>query len=227
MRHRGVRRTRYQGDDEVYFQVVCDPGHARTARELSALPQESRARVWADMIGSTSENGSIHAVSARDETPESIEEKLQELDQEIHRLQPGNGRDLVFGTGVAQDRDFRLGFLRASIYSPREAARQLSRHMELKALLFGREKVERSIRLEDLSDDDVETLKCGALQFLPQTDRGGRLVFVSRYQELVYKNPENIVSEPLDTKYARHAELSCLTLFWHSFEHYGICGCQL
>jgi hypothetical protein len=41
-------------DTGLYFKIVCDPGHERTARELRGLPKEMRERVWADMTGDPS-----------------------------------------------------------------------------------------------------------------------------------------------------------------------------
>jgi hypothetical protein len=189
-----------EDNDRLCFQVVCDPGHDRTTRELSALPRESRERVWADMIGATStskmhQNHPISQSIEDEEAPIRLEDKLTSMDLEIQSLPPGQGRDLILGTALGQARDCRLAFLRASMYNPREAVRRLSKHLECKVALFGRDKVEEQIFLKDLSDDDLVTLKCGAMQFLPQTDRGGRLVFVSRYQELVYEQPDNIVRQ--------------------------------
>jgi len=94
---------------------------------------------------------------------------------------------------LGQSRDCRVTFLTASGDDPTKAAHGLSKHMECKVSLFGRDKFEVPIGLEDLSDDDMATLKCGAMQFLPRMDRGGRLVFISRYQDMIFQEPENIV----------------------------------
>jgi len=188
-----------QSDDELYFSVICDPGHDRTVRELTALSRESRELVWADMIGAdppihSNRTRSSPTPSTRDETSSTaLEESLARMEQEIQSLPAGQGRELILNTALGQSRHCRASFLRASGDDPTKGAHGLSRHMECKASLFGRDKVEVPIGLEDLSDDDMATLKCGAMQFLPRMDRGGRLVFISRYQELVFQEPENIV----------------------------------
>jgi hypothetical protein len=188
----------------LYFQIVCDPGHERTARELSQLPRESRERVWADMTGREHSNSgnTLHqsSSSASDfkhtppqENSAFVQERLEALEGEIELLPPTEGLEMGLKTTLGNDSEFRLAFLRACDFDAAQAAQRFARHFEQKVMLFGNSKAGESIRLPDLCEDDLESLQCGAIQFLPKTDRGGRLVLVARYRNFVYKSPENLV----------------------------------
>ena len=175
--------------DGLYFKIVCDPGHERTTRELRQLPRESRERVWADMTGDL---GTAQQVSDPEEDHQFVQECLMKMNNDLQLLTTDENRQAL-QSQMAYDPMFRLMFLRAEDFDPSQAAHRMVRHFEQKKNLFGTDKLERDIRLSDLSSDDMDSLACGALQFLPRTDRGGRIVFVSRYRNFVYKEKENLV----------------------------------
>lgn len=187
--------------ENLYFQIVCDPGHERTARELSLLPRELRESVWADMTGTSIPDIRRRQVNSR--YPDSalngmddirlIDELLKAMAAEVTRLPQSKPIESALATDMAQDLHFRLAFLCAEEYDVTRAAERFIRHFEQKEALFGPSKAGVPIQLCDLSDDDCESLQCGAMQFLPKTDRGGRLVFVSRYRNFKYKTRENLV----------------------------------
>jgi hypothetical protein len=172
--------------DGLYFKIVCDPGHERTTRELRQLPRESRERVWADMTGDPSTS---NQKTDSEENPQFLQQHLETMNEELLKMNDNEALQCK----IARDPAFRLMFLRADDFDPYKAVQRMVRHFDQKCNLFGKEKIGRDIRLKDLSPDDMESLACGSLQFLPRTDRAGRLVFVSRYRSNVYKEKENSV----------------------------------
>lgn len=196
----------------LYFQIVCDPGHERTLRELSQLPKESRERVWADMIGATVQtyvaSGDLESMTnennrenRQQQDSPFVEEQLAKLNDEITVLSRKESLALqsALQSKVGKDPDLRHLFLRACDFDTNKTAQRMCRHFTQKLHLFGESKVGLPIRLSDLSSDDLETLHSGAIQFLPRTDRGGRLVLVARSRFFVYKRKENMVSESLSS----------------------------
>jgi hypothetical protein len=183
--------------DGLYFEIVCDPGNERTTRELRQLPRESREKVWADMTGdstATYYSSATGSVATAVEDPLVVKQALATLDQELGKATSVVMNLALQQTKVANDPAFRLSFLRVEDLDPYRAVQRIVRHFEQKHQLFGASKLGSDIRLKDLSEDDLESLYCGGMQFLPQTDRGGRLVMVSRYRNFVYKQKENMVS---------------------------------
>eukprot|EP00934_Nitzschia_sp_Nitz4_P008377 Nitzschia sp. Nitz4//scaffold12_size214221//47638//48898//NITZ4_001487-RA/size214221-snap-gene-0.112-mRNA-1//-1//CDS//3329534981//8367//frame0 len=184
----------------LFFKIVCDPGHERTVREMSALSKESREKVWADLSGETtgfvmSKAPAYGATSqsAVEEDSEYIQDCLHHFDVAIQGLARTTGLQLGLNTSLGHDAEFRLGFLRAEEFDPIRAAQRFQRHFDQKVALFGVQKVGDTIRLSDLSPEDMESLESGGLQILPKTDRAGRLVVVSRYREFKYQHKENLL----------------------------------
>ena len=87
-----------------------------------------------------------------------------------------------------------MKFLRAERYDAVEAAKRMIRFFELKKEIFGVEKLVRDITLQDLSDDDMDTLKCGCVQLCPRTDMAGRPILICFNGIRRYEAPENAVS---------------------------------
>jgi hypothetical protein len=178
---------------DLYLKIVCDPGHERTTRELKQLPKESRERVWADMTGDPASSTNLAALRA-EEDPQHVMQVMEEMNAELDQVTDNHVWNMALQTKLAHDPGFRLMFLRAEQYSPSGAAERMVRHFEEKLDLFGKEKFDQPIRLKDLSRDDLEALSCGGIQFLPRADRAGRLVFMTRYRNFVFKEKENMVS---------------------------------
>jgi hypothetical protein len=85
-------------------------------------------------------------------------------------------------------------FLRAESFQPKEAAVRIIRFFKEKLLLFGPEKLTKSIVYADLSEDDIESLECGALQVLPQVDRAGRKILFALPRLRSFRDITNFVS---------------------------------
>lgn len=220
---------------ELYFQIVCDPGHERTARELSELPRESRERVWADMIGASTapQNAPSSIASHRNQFEEPddalVDQRLLEMESAVHQIPLSAALLAARDSAYAQNPEFRLGFLRAEGFDPKAAAARFARHFDHKLALFGESKLTQSIRLQDLSRDDIESLQSGGFQLLPATDRAGRLIMFSRYREHKYKHKDNLVSQinvPRCIACGHGIITHLFPLLPISFEHFGISLCR-
>jgi hypothetical protein len=67
------------------------------------------------------------------------------------------------------------------------------RFFELKKRLFGAEKLVKDITLDDLDEDDMDTLETGCVQVSPLIDMAGRPIFVVPTKLRGYKVVENYV----------------------------------
>jgi hypothetical protein len=159
------------------------PTQERTSRELNDLPTEEREKVWADLSG----DGKIsHFTGERDNCitrQEEEEEQLVQLNEElkkVERLLPS----IPAVKNYISQRPFRLMFLRSSQGNSAAAAKQIVKHMQLKEALFGTQALSKDVQLEDLSEQDMAALSCGAMQWLSERDRGQRLVYLVRARDL-------------------------------------------
>jgi hypothetical protein len=129
----------------------------------------------------------IHGVSdVMDETsdPTMVPIALMQLEQELMLLSED---DLVAyrlahsaNPTYTTDPAFRLQFLRANRFHVPTAAQRLARYFQEKLMLFGPEKVGKArITLQDLSEDDKQSLSTGSRQWLPERDRTGRAIYLA------------------------------------------------
>lgn len=115
-----------------------------------------------------------------DEAPEFVQQKLDEMDQNVRKIRRKQAYDRAKYTNEAYvtDRSFRLMFLRADRFDANLSAQRLVRHFEVKRELFGDgEVLGRDIFLSDLDDDDMRALESGFIQLLPSRDSSGRSIF--------------------------------------------------
>jgi hypothetical protein len=141
------------------------------AKEMSRLTMQERDHVLQEIHGI--------ADAAIVETPEFVEQRLQQLDECLARIAPTKeaySRALYQSPDYVQDRNFRLMFLRCELFHVEQAAERLVRHFDEKLKLFGDDLLARDIRLSDLEDSELETLQRGAVQLLPLRDRADRTV---------------------------------------------------
>ena len=76
------------------------------------------------------------------------------------------------------DEAFRLRFLRAEQFRPKQAAERMIRNLDLLFRYVGPEGLKRPIRLSDLDEPSLSLLKAGSFQLLPCRDRSGRRIVV-------------------------------------------------
>jgi hypothetical protein len=140
--------------------------------EWTHLSLEARERAQED----------VHCVASNDvikEEPNFVAKRIQQMKDEIgkKRKKFAYERALFLSPSYVNDQDFSLIFLRSTDFQPRKAADCMMAFFELKLELFGIEKLAKPITLDALSEEDIDTLKSGAAQFLPEKDRGGRAVY--------------------------------------------------
>lgn len=171
-------------DAATYNPVAPADMDALVAKQMAELSMKDREKVYFD----------IHGVADEiPETPEFIDNKLQEFDYEFKQLispSSSSNPDWVKAYELAyslspdyvSNRAFRLSFLRADLFDPAQAAQRFARHWQAKLELFGPEALVQSITQDEhLTPDSIEALYSGLSQYLPLRDRAGRLVVVSFY----------------------------------------------
>ena len=116
---------------------------------------------------------------------ERLRESLSLLAKEIENIQYKPAYDeaqrmfSVEGTTtIVNDETFRLKFLRAEQFRPREAAERMLRNIDLLYRYIGRKGLRRPITMSDLDENSLAILKTGSFQLLPSRDRSGRRIAV-------------------------------------------------
>jgi hypothetical protein len=160
------------------------------AKELNQLSFQQRNAVLEELHG-------VDAVI--EETPEFVQDKLNALQEEISKILKKDAYERAeqVNRNYVHDPKFRLMFLRADYFCPKEAAARLVWFMEKKLHFFGPDSLGRPVMLKDLDKDDQEALQAGHLQLLPARDRAGRVV-IGDFQNLFprcYKRGVNQVSD--------------------------------
>lgn len=122
----------------------------------------------------------VHGVDQTVEDAAFTDFALQELDHHLSCIKEGSTYEMAerMDPKYVHDRAFRVMFLRANEYNSKESAEQMLRWFDLKHELFGENKLTKEIALEDLSDNDIASLKRGGLQMAGR-DRSGRQVFIT------------------------------------------------
>ena len=75
-----------------------------------------------------------------------------------------------------------------------EASEKITRNFYYKQVLFGAEKIAKTLTLDDLSETDMEALRSGYFLWLPGRDMAGRLVIQQTARFLDVDNWESHVS---------------------------------
>lgn len=127
----------------------------------------------------------IHGVKclAPEETPELLEESLFQLGLALenddfippHQKQAYIKSQQYQNSYVYHD-DFRLRFLRFTLFDPKEAAEKIIKFLDIALELFGEFALERPVQLSDFDARDLKYLREGEFQFLPFRDRSGRRI---------------------------------------------------
>jgi hypothetical protein len=76
-------------------------------------------------------------------------------------------------------RAFRLKFLRAGLFVPKDAATCIIGFLEEKLKLFGPNSLARELMLSDLNQDDMVLLRSGVFSKVPMRDSAGRDVTIT------------------------------------------------
>ena len=138
----------------------------------------------------------IHGVDEEiRETPEMMATALMDMEVQISKIKqkPAYEMALQMDPNYVNDGNLRIMFLRSDYWNPNKAAQKLVQHFEYKLDLWGRDKLCKSITLEDLDDETTRTINSGGMQILPQRDKSGRPVIVECPKHLPFAEPDNVV----------------------------------
>lgn len=142
-------------------RILFCPTEERTARELQELPSEAREQVWADMTG----DPETTYYRIHNESPEFVSLCLAELSTSLDAYShPSRGSfDRAFELDCDYVNSQRIKFLRADNFAATAAANRMIAFFQMKEELFGTDKLSRDILLNDLSADDLKSLKGGGM----------------------------------------------------------------
>ena len=165
----GILRSASTKESAVPIIPSEKEADALLAQELSKLSTEEREKVYDD----------IHGVSAPlHEDEDQIARLLNELEMEVNCIHEKTSYELALALNrnYVQNRKFRVMFLRADAYDPKAAAKRMVAFFQQKLEYFGADKLVKDITLQDLNDDDIDSLESGLIQKLQDKDRAGRTV---------------------------------------------------
>ena len=145
-------------------------------------------------------NYDLHGVSdiIMNEDPEFIRCSIKSMKAELDKV-PDNAGKEAYQHALEQDVEYVLDekfltmFLRAVEFNTKTAAIRFVAFFETKLELFGREKLGRDIRVDDLDEDDINCLESGYAQVLNKRDRAGRAIFMLMPMIRRYKTLQNRV----------------------------------
>jgi hypothetical protein len=201
-----VGAARKRGLEEGFRLSSCEESHGETqntsswwghrakrattdpdillAQEMNALSLDERESIFED----------IHGIPrVVEETPSSVKQALQRLDDELTRIivKPAYDKAVFLSPKYVNDRKLRLMFLRANGFQANRAATGMVEYFDQKLELFGTDKLGKALTLEDFSEDDKSALNTGSTYCLPSTDRSGRRVFFNFRKLYTYKDRKN------------------------------------
>ena len=144
------------------------------AKEMSEMNLDEREKI----------NEEIHCLPDEfDESdPQVVQEHLESLERELKRNKdkPSYRLAVLMNESYVTNPEFRLQFLRADRFNASAAAKRMARFFEKKLEIFGQDRLVRDITQEDLSEEDLDVLRCGRYTVLPKPDRAGRPVLFLR-----------------------------------------------
>ena len=159
------------GEDNASSSLLLrvDEVESRLAKAMNKMSMDERNKVLED----------VHGVPTPDieETLGFVAGKLDEFDIEIAKE-----KTTIYETAFVQskeyveDPNFRLMFLRSVLFDVPAATKRLMSFLEFKVKLFGIEKLTKEITLSDLTEENINFLKAGLVQVLPEKDAAGRSV---------------------------------------------------
>lgn len=143
----------------------------------------------------------VHGISdnVEDERPGILDDCLAEMDLNLEEMKAGTAYELAekMSKEYVTSRKLRSLFIRADRWNTWEASERMIKFFELKRKLFGDEKLVKDIQLEDLDEDDMDSLRAGHHQLSPHKDSAGRLILVGMIALRKFKTMDNMVRIPV------------------------------
>jgi len=178
-------RRNLHDDDDVHASTTTWIDSV-VANEFTKLSVQERSKTYEELHGV---NEGVQ------ETPAFIEHSLHHLDEELSKIRTKYAYDLAEQQNKAYvtDAKFRIMFLRASGFHPRNAATRMVGYFEGILEYFGEKHLTKRIRFIDLNRDDQASVKAGHTQILPSRDQSGRAVLLdtNSFQHQSYVTPTN------------------------------------
>lgn len=141
------------------------------AEHMLELSPEEREQSYSD----------VHGISGEiSETPLLIAQSLARMEAEIQQIQPKDAYNLAkaMKPDYVKNPGLWLKFLRGERFDARPAAQKLVKHFELKRDLFGVTKLVKDIEQDDMSEEDIDELYGGYVQWSPLKDSAQRTVAI-------------------------------------------------
>jgi len=129
----------------------------------------------------------IHGVKclALTETPELLEDALFKLaialdNDELIPPQKKKAyrKSQALDKSYVNEKDFRLRFLRVTLFDAERAAEKIVNFLEIAMEMFGEFVLERAVRLSDFDYRELKYFREGEIQLLPFRDRSGRRILI-------------------------------------------------
>lgn len=163
---------------------LLDPGKDDPRKVDDLLSKELLELSFEERNGIQNEIHGIDCLAPK-ETPKLLENSLRQLDAALENdnVIPYNIKfwyrqaRTIPGTYVNES-DFRLRFLRATLFDPIRAAEKICRFLTVAQKIFGNVALKRAIRLSDFTSKEKRHIRKGYMQFLPFTDRSGRRILM-------------------------------------------------
>lgn len=167
------------------YQIHEDPTEEEDLPQQAVENLLSKELLQLSLKDRTAIQEEIHGVKclAPEETPELLEASLSELAMALknddfippHKKQAYRKSQQYVDTYV-NEKDFRLRFLRFTLFDAKKAAEKIVKFLDLALELFGDFALKRAVRLTDFDTRDLRYLREGEFQFLPFRDRSGRRI---------------------------------------------------
>mmetsp|Transcript_698 Transcript_698/g.1258 ORF Transcript_698/g.1258 Transcript_698/m.1258 type:complete len:507 (-) Transcript_698:1067-2587(-) len=154
--------------EQSYVPLRIDESERMLAQAMSSLPTAERDKIIEEVHG---------VYKPIEEEAGFVSKKLAALDSEIS-MHKNDAYEIALkqNRSFVEDYDFRLMFLRSEGFVASAACNRMMQFLKLKQIYFGEGKITKDITFLDLSEDDILSLRTGAIQVLSEKDRSGRAV---------------------------------------------------
>ena len=203
----GCIRSEYDSNSKTTTpKDAFDNAVLALGRELQQLSMAERAKITEELHGVSSISSAAATTTAQgnngDENadPSYIDRCLGQVHKNIVHIRGKTKEPYTKACLLApekygkQNDEFYIKFLEATRYNTSEAAEKIVLNFYYKEMLFGTDKLTKTITLDDLSDDDMTALRSGQTMFLPGKDMADRFVVYQTARFLNVDLWENHVS---------------------------------
>ena len=163
-------------DDYENNKQRANVSHRPVSEALFNLSHRDRNEIYEEIHGV--------ACRAREETPELLEDSLEEFHMELAKIDhkpaydkaceilkshpPGHAESYI------HTKCYKQRFLRCELFDASKAAKRYCKYLDLVFQLHGEKALRRPIRMADLNREEMSVLREGQYQVLPVRDRSGR-----------------------------------------------------